>query len=200
MITTKIKYSGRKVTLRGFGFGRYQHLALAKVGLASVKLRVRAAIGADDRPMPGLQLPWSEDAVYITKKGKRITYTRKHVGYRAMKAKRGGRPVRDLWGVKTPGLKQGPHMMDNLSIRWASATQSKIAFTTRLARKKGLRNQQRARWLAWSPNDQKVVMAKAQKLFKAEVTQVGFLIQNGGRYKRGSGRTFGRNASKFARR
>jgi len=165
MIKTRIKWKGKKVTLRGIGFQRFQNLKLAQVGLRSIRRRVARGIGAEDTPMPALT-----------------------EGYKRRKRHS---KVRDLWLTGK--------MLLNLSVRWASDRQAQTALTSRKGRVKALANQRRARWLSYSPNDQKVVKAEARRLFKNEITQVQLQLIRGGRRRRSGRAQFQRNSAQFRR-
>lgn len=84
-------------------------------------------------------------------------------GYAIQKTKAGHGNIRNL---SFSGA-----MIDNLTVRFASAEQVKIALTARLARIKGLANERKDSWLQWSEADQKKIIAKAIELFKVNVTQ-----------------------------
>jgi len=152
MIQTKIKYNGKKVSLRGFGSNKYTMLRLAQAGLRSIRKRVSRGIGSDGTPMPPL--------------------TKNYAKYKRRS------DIRDL---RLTGK-----MLENLSVRWASANQAKTALTSRKARIKGLANEQRSPWCSYSPGDQAAIMKAAREDFKDDVSAVAErLIKGGtGRYTR----------------
>lgn len=167
MVKVKIKFSGKKITLRGTGtmapgFEARDHARLGQVGLRSLRKRVALGVGANDTPMPPLT-----------------------AGYK--KWKRGAK-IRNLW--------LSGKMMLNLSVRWASDRQVLIALTTAKERTKAWSNQQISEWLAWSPDDQRVIMKEAEKIFHYQVKQTGQALINGGRRSR---QDFLRDAGLFQR-
>lgn len=167
MIKVKIKFAGKKITLRGTdtiapGFRAREMAQLGQIGLRSIRKRVSKGVGADDTPMPPLT-----------------------PGYK--KWKRGAK-IRNLWLTGK--------MLLNLSVRWASDNQVNVALTTKKDRTKALMNQRRARWLAWSPNDQRVIVKAAKEMFHQDVIAVKRLFLDGGRKRR----TFRRNTAQFSRR
>lgn len=167
MIKVKIKFAGKKITLRGTdtlapGFDARRHAQLGQIGLRSLRKRVSKGVGADDTPMPPLK-----------------------ENYRKWKR---GKKIRDLWLTGK--------MLLNLSVRWASDRQVNIALTTKKDRTKALMNQRRARWLAWSPNDQRVIVKAAKEMFHQDVTAVKRVFLDGGTKRR----TFSRNTAQFSRR
>jgi hypothetical protein len=153
---TTIKSQLRPIRIKGPSFSAQQMALLGTEGLRSVKERVTRGIGADDSQMPALSNHW-------------ITVLRPHkmklMPYQWWKSQHGLEPIRNLTGDGS----QGGHMLDNLSVRSASATQTKIALTSTKARIKALANEQRSPWLWWSENDQKRILARAAQVFDAEV-------------------------------
>ena len=147
--------------------------------------------GANDAPMPPLSDKSGNKAI-TGKNGKTYIIHGAYKGYRTHKKRKGGKPIRDLWSA----IKTARHMMDNLSVRWASDRQVMVAFTTKDARTKARANQKWARFLAWSPNDQKVIMKAAKEMFHNKVTATTMVLVKGGRKRR----NFSRNTAQFSRR
>jgi len=98
--------------------------------------------------------------------------------------------IRDLWLTG--------RMLLNLSVRGASENQVWIGLTSRKARMKAAINERIAHWLAWSPSDQRAMIAEAERRFKQQVSQVGFALV--GKPQRSRGRAqFRRNPGQFRR-
>jgi len=161
MIQTKVKYQGRKVALRGFGFGKYALMKLGNVGVSEILKRVARGLGSDDSRMPELQ-----------------------GAYRARKAREGARGFRDLrltgemmsnLSVRWASENQAMTAFSTKHARDAMMGNQKI-----LARKG-----YPSGFLAYSPNDQKTIIKEAETLFKQEVSQVQMVLVRGGSYRRG---------------
>jgi len=195
MIKLKTKFHGKKITLRGTdklapGFGARQHAQLGQIGLNSLKKRVSKGIGADDQPMPPLSDTRSIRVIIGQDSNRRGFFTA-WKGYLTQKVRKGGKRIRNLRSAN-----KGDHMMDNLSVRSASDRDVKIDFTVKRHRIKALKNQERAEFLGWSPNDKKTIMKAARRMFRHEVTATQEVLVHGGRKRR----TFTRNTAQFARR
>jgi hypothetical protein len=204
VVNIRTEFSGGKITLRGRGnlapgFEARDHARLGQTGLESVRKRVSLGIGANDTPMPALAGDRVARISYRDKTGALRTYERRIRSYRTAKAQAGGKPIRDLRSAAKHT--RGQHMMDNLSVRWASENQVVIALTTKLARAKALANQKRALWLAWSRRDIAVIMKRAEELFHHQVTQTAAVLHRGGARRRNAqtARTsFNRATAEFA--
>jgi hypothetical protein len=85
-------------------------------------------------------------------------------GYARQKQRKGGVPVRDLTLTGD--------MLKNLTVRTASESGAKIAFTASLARTKALANEQRYPWLGWSAGDVRKIVAEAQKMLRDSVSGI----------------------------
>jgi hypothetical protein len=155
---TRIKFDGKKVTLKAFGVRPLQMLQLGRAGLAHVKQRVAQGVGLEDSPMR----PLKQYRRIVGRSGKVVNLGPVR-GYPGRKLKAGKRDIRDL---NFTGA-----MLENLSVRNASENEVRIGFTTKLARQKALANQQREPWLGWSASDSKAVVDKAQQVFKNSVQQ-----------------------------
>lgn len=161
MFKLRIQYEGRRVTIKSFGIRPLQMLRLGSFGLKQVKARVAQGIGLDDAPMPPLKRAWVRRGV----KGKYVIIAGAR-GYFARKLRRGGKPIRDL---RFTGA-----MLDNLSVRSATANEVRIGFTTKLAREKALANQRIAPWLGWSDTDAPAVQERARLVLRQEIQSVYF--------------------------
>lgn len=158
MFKTRIKFDGKRVTLKEFGVKPLQMLQLGRAGLAAVKGRVAQGVGLEDGPMKPLK-----QYRRLARADKRVVVIGPERGYPGYKRKLGKKPIRDL---NLTGA-----MLDNLSVRSATANEVRIGFTTKLARQKALANQQREPWLGWSKSDTEKVAEKAQQVFKNSVSQ-----------------------------
>lgn len=158
MIGFKIKFNGKKVRIKEYGIKPLQMLRIGQAGLDHLKKRVSFGIGLDDTAMPPLKI----GRTFKLKDG-RIQKVGAERGYIGYKKKHGGKAIRDL---RLTGA-----MLDNLSVRSATANQVRIGFTTKLARQKAASNQRIAPWLGWSDSDiEQGIVPKAKQLFKADVS------------------------------
>lgn len=164
--TVSIRFEGKKIRIGGtFGgpmsFNTGQMLELGSFANKTVKERTRSGIGSDDAPFP----PLSQKTSAIRNRGK---FVRQREGYAAWKAAHGLAPIRDLWGDG----REGGHMLDNSTVRYADDRTVKIAFTARMARLKALANERRTPFYSFSDADAKKIMDYAAKLWKSNVKQV----------------------------
>lgn len=161
MITTSIKMSPG---IAGFGinsaalFRQNQMERLGNFALATVKARAIKGIGSSDSPMPALSGKTSP----ILHNGK---FVRQRVGYAGWKMAHGLFGVRDLVGTG----KEGGHMWDGVSVRLATDSLVRMAFTTRTSRAKALANEKRAPFFSFSDADESKIVEYARQMFKAQV-------------------------------
>ena len=162
MIKTTVKFSG--VNLGGLGLGsgslfrKVQMQRLGEFALKTVIERTKKGVGSDDSPMPALSQKYSA----VKSKGK---FVRQRVPYALWKAEHGLQPFRDLSGTG----KQGGHMLDNPSVRLATESSVKMAFTSRTARMKAVANEKRTPFFSFSDADEKKIREYAEQLFHAQV-------------------------------
>jgi hypothetical protein len=93
-------------------------------------------------------------------------FVRQRLGYAGWKAEHGLRPIRDMWGSG----KEGGHMLDNFTVRSASESSVRLAFTQNKARARALSNERRTPFLSWSDSDVAKIMDRAAAMFKEEVS------------------------------
>lgn len=161
MITTSIKMSAG---IAGFGinsaalFRQNQMKRLGDFAIATVKARATKGIGSDDSPMPALSGKTSP----ILHNGK---FVRQRIGYAGWKMAHGLYGVRDLVGTG----KDGGHMWDGVSVRLATDSLVRMAFTTRTSRQKALANERRAPFFSFSDADEAKIVAYARQMFAAQV-------------------------------
>lgn len=164
--TVKIQFEGKKIRIGGtaggpMSFNTAQMLQLGSFANQTVKARTRSGIGSDDAAFP----PLSQKTSAIHNNGK---FVRQRSGYAAWKSAHGLSPTRDMWGDG----KQGGHMLDNSTVRYADDSTVKIAFTARQARIKALANERRTPFYSFSPNDAKAIIDYAAKLWQSNVKKV----------------------------
>lgn len=167
MITTSVKLSG---SVAGFGvnsaalFRQNQMDRLGRFALATVRARAEKGIGSDDSPMPPLSGKTSPVLVHEK-------FARQRIGYAGWKMAHGLRGVRDLVGTG----KAGGHMWDGVSVRLATDSLVRMAFTTRSSRVKALANEKRAPFFSFSPADEQKIVQYAAQLFKTAVQSIRLL-------------------------
>ena len=164
MIQTKIKYQGRKVALRGFGFGKYALLKLGNIGVSEILKRVARGLGSDDSRMPELQ-----------------------GAYRGRKTREGARPFRDLrfTGEMMSNLSVRWASENQAMTAFSSAHARTAANRNQVILAKKCYG---PGFLAYSPKDQKTIIKEAEMLFKAEVMAVREVLMKGGYYLKGGPR------------
>lgn len=143
-------------------------IQMDKVGnfaLQTVIARAKRGIGSDDSPMPPLK--GSNVSVFNARVNGKPTF-KAVSGYAQWKSKHGLQPDRDLVGDG----KQGGHMLDNPSVRKASETEVRIAFTSRSARVKALANEKRVPFFSFSDADQTAILAYVSKMWGAGVREL----------------------------
>lgn len=187
MITTSIKMSAG---IAGFGinsaalFRQNQMKRLGDFALATVKARATKGIGSNDDAMPDLNNKKSGVIV-------RGRFVRQRLGYAGWKSAHGLQPTRDLVGTG----KEGGHMWDAdcVSVRLATDSLVRIAFTTRMSRQKALANERRAPFFSFSGNDESKIVEFARQMFKVQVEILGREMNGGGTMRRQQllGRSFG---------
>ena len=171
MISTNVKFSGG---IGGLGLGsdsffrKIQMQRLGEVGLKSVIDRTKKGIGSDDAQMPPLKL--GKVLQFAGRQNGRVQF--KNIGYPGWKAAHGLQPIRDLVGAGVGG-----HMLDNPSVRQATETSVKMAFTSRLARQKALTNEKRSPFFSFSDADQRNIIEYAEQLFRAQVEVIAQAIR-----------------------
>ena len=183
MIATKVKFNGSKVKLVGEGPDKYTWFQLGRFAIQTIRDRVARGIGSDDAPMP----PLSGRTSVVTRDG---GFVRQRPGYREQKQRRGGRPIRDLYGK---GDWNG-HMLDNLAVREATPTSVRMDITSRAARTKARANERRAPWFGFSPRDQRVVLERMIEVFRRN----GRVINLAARARGGGGTVFAGSAFRRA--
>ena len=141
MIKTRIKVDGKKVRLGGYGFGKYQMLALGRHAVNLIKARVARGLGSVDSPMPALR----------GGKGGRMSY------YARIKARAGRASFRDL---RLTG-----RMLDAFSVRYADAKKVRMDISTKHGRIAGRANERRAPWFNFSRADERSIFGKSRALF-----------------------------------
>lgn len=171
MISVKVKYNGGKVKLTGEGPKKYQWFALGQFAIRTMRDRVARGIGSDDWPMPAL----SGRGSVISRDGK---FVRQRPGYREQKQRRGGRPIRDLYGDG----QQGGHMLDDLRVREATPNSVRMDITSRWGRIKARANEKRAPWYGFSANDRRLIFARMSEVFRERfrVSNVAARVRGGG--------------------
>lgn len=155
MIFTSIKSPGQ-LALTRLRFSPAQMQVIAQVGVDSVKERVSRGIGSDDAAMP----PLAGIRAASDKPG-RIG------GYAGYKIRRVGVAIRNL--------RLSGEMLDALSVRAVEATSARIDITTRDGRVKAARNERRAPWFGFSPQDQ-ANMAAASRTMLSEMVKGGLIV------------------------
>jgi len=160
--TVKIVFEGKKIRIArdAEGFRVNQMLEIGSFANKTVKARTRSGVGSDDAPFPPLSTKTS--AVRINGK-----FVRQRKGYAQWKSAHGLAPIRDMWGIG-----KGGHMLDNSTVRFASDSNVKIAFTSRTGRIKALANEQRTPFYSFSGQDTKKIVEFATKLWQGNVKQV----------------------------
>lgn len=161
MITTSVKLSPG---IAGFGINSaalFRQVQMKKLGdftISTVKARATSGIGSNDSPMP----PLSAKSSPILHRGK---FVRQRVAYASWKATHGLAPRRDLVGTG----RDGGHMWDWVSVRLATDSEVRIAFTQSRARAKALANERRTPFFSISDRDEQTILEFARKLFSAQV-------------------------------
>ena len=130
----------------------------------TVKARTRSGVGSDDAAFP----PLSSKASAVRVNGK---FVRQRPGYAAWKAAHGLQTIRDMWSDG----KQGGHMLDNSTVRYADDTSVKIGFTSRWGRIKALANERRTPFYSFSDADTKKIMDYASDIWKSNVSKQVFI-------------------------
>jgi len=180
-IVTKTTYNGRPVRLHGIvGLRTYQMLDLGWAGVNSIKDRVSRGVGSSDAAMPPLKAKPRKR--YDAKQKKCVEFGESaRSGYKARKVLMGLKPIRDLAG---PGVgwtgkgqkrreRRGPHhMLDDLRVTSASATEARIDITKEDSRMKARANEQRAPWYGFSGKDLRNILELAQKMFDGNVSEL----------------------------
>lgn len=166
--TVGCKFEGKKIKIGGtFGgpmnFSTSQMLQLGSYANNIVKARTRSGVGSDDAPFPPLK---GAGKYKFDIRGGRKVVTRE--GYAASKARKGLNPYRDMWGDG----KQGGHMLDNSTVRYADSNTVRIAFTSTKQRQKASGNERRTPFYSFSANDAKKIMDFAAQLWQSNVTRV----------------------------
>jgi hypothetical protein len=138
---------------------------IGNFGLQTVIARAKRGIGSDDAPFPPLK--GSNVRQFAARVNGKATF-RSASGSAQWKSKHGLQPTRDLVGAGT----WGGHMLDNPSVRKASETEVRIAFTSRSARVKALANEQRTPFFSFSEADQRAIVDFVAKMWGAGVQQL----------------------------
>jgi len=160
--------SGGKMRMGSLGLQAQQMAALGEYGVSLIKARVKRGIGSDDVPMKPLSGRTSPIRNQKTRQVVRI-----RSGYREWKIRQGLSGIRDLWGTG----KNGGHMLDALSVRYADERQVRIDITTRSGRMKARVNEQRSPWFGWSTQDVIKIYAFAGKMWKGSVSDLGLVLR-----------------------
>jgi hypothetical protein len=130
---------------------------LGKFALQTVLDRTRSGVGSDDAPFP--ELKNSRRAVKVEGKTVRIAK-----GYADRKKAKGLQGKRDMVGFGVGG-----HMLENASVRSATAPGVRMAFTASKARVKARANERRTPFFAFSDADTEKIVAEATRQLGAEV-------------------------------
>jgi hypothetical protein len=157
----KINFNGKRIRIGNYSLATGQMLKLGSFANKTVIERTRSGVGSDDAPFPPLSR--KSKAIRIN-----ASFVRRHPGYAAWKAAHGLQPIRDMWGDG----KQGGHMLENSSVRYADENSVKIAFTSRWGRIKAHANELRTPFYSFSAADTKKIMDYASKLWQSNVQQV----------------------------
>ena len=167
-----IKFEGKKVRLGGFSstgarggysLATYQMLQLGSFANKTVIERTRSGVGSDDRQFPPLS--GKQWALKNKQTGK---FARIMAGYAAAKARKGLNPYRDMWGDG----KQGGHMLDNSSVRYADESVVRISFTSNKQRIKAHANELRTPFYSFSDTDARKIFDFARKLWGQNVSRL----------------------------
>jgi hypothetical protein len=168
MIT--IKTTGSSIGGLGLGsdslFRQEQMMQLGKLGIQDLKRRTALGLGSDDQRMKPLK-PGRAKATFSHRDASGPHFISS--GYAAWKVKHGLVGMRDLIGIG----QGGSHMWDKLSVRLATETLVRIAFTTVSSRQKAKANEQRDPFFSWSPSNQETLRAAAEKMFGENVRNMG---------------------------
>ena len=174
MISTRVKFNGKKVRLAGFGPQKYQMFALAQAGLKSIKMRVLSGTGSNDAVMPPLETK-GKGTRYSIRQGKMIEFDKGNP-YPTQKRRAGLKPIRDLVGFGKDG-----HMLDDLRVTYADPKLARIDITRGSSRMKARANEQRAPWWGLSPRDVVAVTVACKRIFKGMVEGIRIALKPAGR-------------------
>lgn len=124
-----------RIGAAGWTPGTQAMYGLGQFGIDLIKARVKRGVGSDDNAMKPLRVNFRKDG-----SEKR--------GYKWRKQKAGLSGIRDL-----TGLNSTDHMLDNLTVRYASETETRMDFTKTTARVKARANEKLDPWFGWSLMD-----------------------------------------------
>jgi hypothetical protein len=145
-----------RIGAAGWSPGTQAMYNFGQFGIDLIKKRVAKGIGSDGAPMPPLKAVYNKDK---TERG----------GYKAFKRRIGLNPIRDLTGPH-----RSDHMLANLSVRFADESSVRMEFTSNSARTKARRNERRAPWFGWSPQDLLSLNRRAGSIFGDFVARATF--------------------------
>ena len=136
-------YVKKQLVVNSLAFRPQQMYKIGHAGTLDVKMRVGAAVNANDAPAKKL--------------------TKRYAIYKN-KVVRMGRVKRDLTLTGA--------MLQNFQVRTVSNNSAQARNSTRKDREKANRNQQREPWILFSPNNQRAVLRVTQQVFGDIVKQM----------------------------